>query len=251
MKKKSDLHNDYWQSYSDMMAALLMVFMLIIAVSFVQLQKQQAEMKVQKELFEERGEEYVRLKEELKEKQAQLDKIVGIKAEIIQSLQKEFHEKALEISLDPKTGAIRFQSEILFDTGEHALTQEGKDSLTDIAPVYIEVLLNNEYADYISEIIIEGNCDSRGTYESNLELSQQRAETVSLYCIDLMKDRLSEEEMETLLQRINVTGRSDKNVIYDENENEDLKASRRVELKFRLKDDQMIEEMLKILEDEK
>ena len=68
MKKKSDLHNDYWQSYSDMMAALLMVFMLIIAVSFVQLQKQQAEMKVQKELFEERGEEYVRLKEELKEK---------------------------------------------------------------------------------------------------------------------------------------------------------------------------------------
>lgn len=270
MKKKQESQTDYWQSYSDMMAALLLIFMLIIAVAFIQLQQQKIEyeqlkknltkqqneleeqtekLKEQEKLLKEQGDEYIALKELLEAKQEQLDKVVGIKAEIIQELQKEFSERELEISIDPKSGSIRFQSEILFATDKSELTAKGKKYLRQIVPIYLEVLLNEDYAEYVSEIIIEGNCDSTGTYEHNLVLSQERAKSVATFCINEVRDDLSDKQMEQLLRLMNISGRSNKNVIYDENNKEDLKASRRVELKFRLQDEQMIEEMLKILEE--
>lgn len=264
MRKKTEGNTDYWQSYSDMMAALLLIFILIIAVAFVQLQNQkkdyeqleedlkaqQAELEEQKELLKSQGDEYIVLKELLEEKQKQLDDIIGIKADIIQALQEEFGEKKLGISLDPKSGAIRFQSEILFATDKSQLTAKGKKYLKKFIPVYLQVLLSDKYSDYVSEIIIEGNCDSTGTYEHNLVLSQERASAVSLFCIEEMEEKLTDEQMEQLLRIINVSGRSNKNIIYDEENKEDLAASRRVEMKFRLKDEQMIEEMAKILEGE-
>ena len=42
-------------------------------------------------------------------------------------------------------------------------------------------------------------------------------------------------------------GRSYSNLIYDEDGKENQEASRRVEFKFRLKDEEMVEEMIKIL----
>lgn len=264
MKKRKESHIDYWQSYSDMMASLLLIFMLIIAVAFVQLQhqkkdyeqlnkdvqKQQIELEEQKKLLKEQGDEYIALKNLLEDKQEQLDKVVGIKAEIIQSLEAEFNDKKVGISLDPKSGSIRFQSEILFATDKSQLTAKGKKYLKKVVPIYLEVLLSEKYTEYISEIIIEGNCDSTGTYAHNLVLSQERAKSVATFCVEEVKDDLTKEQMEQLLRFMNISGRSNKNVILDENNKEDLKASRRVELKFRLKDEQMIEEMLKILEGE-
>ena len=53
--------------------------------------------------------------------------------------------------------------------------------------------------------------------------------------------------MEKLLQMLSVSGRSNTNVIYNENNVENMDASRRVEIKFRLKDEEMMDEMGKIL----
>lgn len=254
---------EYWQSYSDMMAALLLVFMLIIAVAFVQIQKQsvildkkvaeqEAErekyLELQKKLEAER-EETAALEKDLALKQEQLDKIIGIKADIIQDLQTEFSENQMEISIDKKTGAIRFQSEILFAKNKSDLTENGKKYIRKAIPLYLEILLSEKYVEYVSEIIVEGNCDSSGDYYYNLELSQERARSVAEFCIEVMEKKISKTQMEELLKLMNITGRSNKNVIYNDNNAEDRQASRRVELKFRLKDDQMIEEMLKVLEE--
>ncbi len=263
MKRRKISETNYWQSYSDMMAALLLIFLLVIAIAFVKLWRQQENLKQQeqeltkqeeqleeqRELLEKQGTEYLSLNNKLLEAQEQLKKIVGIQSEIIESLNKELKEENIDITLDPKTGALRLEAEILFETNRSELLESGQQYLAQFLPVYFEVLFREEYQEFISEIIVEGNCDSRGSYENNLILSQERARTVALFCKDLMGQKWSgrPEQLEELLRLLNINGRSNKNVIYDENQQENMDASRRVEIKFRLKDDEMMEEMEKIL----
>ena len=133
-----------------MMAALLLIFLLVIASAFVRLwvqqeslKEQQSELEGQKELLEKQGTEYMRLNSQLLEAQEQLEKIVGIKAEIIEELDAELKKENIDISLDRQTGALRLEAEILFDTNESTLLESGESYLSRFLPVYFGVLLSD------------------------------------------------------------------------------------------------------------
>ncbi len=80
--------------------------------------------------------------------------------------------------------------------------QQGRERLTDtaLAPVYFgydsfqlapeEVTKIERAADYLTSndravVIVEGNCDERGSNEYNLSLGEQRAQSVRSYLINL------------------------------------------------------------------
>ena len=80
-KKKRHLEEtSYWLSYSDMMAALLLIFVLIISFTMLQSQRRyeqkQEELKQQQALVQSQ-------QEQLQEQQEQLDKLIGIRTELI------------------------------------------------------------------------------------------------------------------------------------------------------------------------
>ena len=108
-RKTSDEETSYWLSYSDMMAALLLIFVLIISFTMLQSKRQYEEK--ERELMEQQdviGEQQMRLDEQRKEKlsqqdlvekqqkqmekqqnqmeeqQEQLDKIIGVKSDLIE-----------------------------------------------------------------------------------------------------------------------------------------------------------------------
>jgi outer membrane protein OmpA-like peptidoglycan-associated protein len=68
---------------------------------------------------------------------------------------------------------ITFDSGILFDVNKSDLQSESKTNLTNLAKIL------NKYPD--TNILIEGHTDSTGTMELNMNLSNQRAESVSNY----------------------------------------------------------------------
>ena len=113
--------------------------------------------------------------------------------------------------------------------------------------MYLNVLLSDEYRPYISEIIIEGHTSSEGGYIMNLELSQQRALAVASYILDDSYRVISSAQKATLREITTANGRSYSDRIMV-NGVEDREASRRVVFKFRLTDEQMIEQMKLILE---
>ena len=243
----------YWQSYSDMMAALLLIFVLIIAVTIValndykeRLAAQNEELLARQDLLERQADEYMRLKEELEEKQAEIDKIIGVKQEIIEALNSEFSKEQIAINIDQQTGAIVFDASILYDRSKSQLKAEGVKFLDKFLPVYIGVLFKDEFKDDIAEIIIEGHTDTDSGYMYNLGLSQDRALSVVQYC--LSDSSLSKEQKEQLRSMITANGRSFSNPVYDADGKVDLAKSRRVEVKFRLKDEEMIQELQSILE---
>ena len=290
-KRRPDEETTYWLSYSDMMAGLLLTFVLIISFTMLHAKMQYDEKQTEligKELEEERAivasqktkldeqfeqlnaqekalaeqgekiaiqEKTLREQHELlnklealmSEQQQKLDDIIGVRAELVEALSREFSNSDLKVSVDETTGAITFDSSILFDYNKSLLKPSGKEFLADFLPRYADVLLSPRYRDNISEILIEGHTDTEGSYISNLQLSQRRALAVAEYCLSDNSKILTEHQLEEMRSLISATGRSYSNPIYDDNGEIDMAASRRVEFLFRLSDEEMVREMIEVL----
>ena len=242
--RSTDEETSYWLSYSDMMAALLLIFVLIISLTMMQAKRQYEEKEQELAKNQQQIEEQ---KEQIRTQQEQLDKIIGIRGELIEALRDEFEGSDLKVSVDPQTGAIAFDSHVLFDSGKFDIKETGAEFLDAFLPRYFNVLLGEGFRDFVSEIIIEGHTDSNSSYMYNLEISQQRALSVAKYCLDETTSTLTVEQIDELKKIVTANGRSYSNLIYDEDGKENQEASRRVEFKFRLKDEEMVEEMIKIL----
>ena len=185
------------------------------------------------------------LAKELSDYQAQIADILGVRTRIVQELSAQLASARISATVDEKTGDIVLDSSLMFETGSSTLKAEGLAQLNRLIPVYLGVLLQDEYRDYVAEIIIEGHTDSTGSYEHNLELSQNRALNVAKYCLNM--GTLTQTQKTRLKSIITAQGRSFSDPVYDENGVEDQERSRRVEIKFRLKDAEMIQRMNSIL----
>ena len=293
-----------WISYSDMMAALLLIFVLILTYSlyqyFTMLETKTKELNDQQIILDQQSIDLQLARDELDKKEATLviiqgsldelklklddqektlaelqivlsdkeaeleqatirlqeqkdllnaqalriDNLIGIRTTMIQDLSTSLSAANLKAVVDPATGDIMLDSAVFFETGSSEIRQEGKELLDRFVPVYLDVLMRDEYSDYLGEIIIEGHTDSKGSYESNLKLSQDRALQVALYCLRMPS--LTPARKAQLQKILTAKGRSYADLIYVDGV-EDPEASRRVEFKFSLKDAEMIEEMNRIL----
>ena len=135
----------------------------------------------------------------------------------------------------------------MFDYDQAELTDAGKQALEQILPIYCKVLLQDDYMKYLAEIIIDGYTDTDGDYSYNLQLSQQRSLAVAQYLLDIQGNFLDATQSQNLEKYLTVNGHSMANPVLDANGNVDKDASRRVEVKFRLKDEEMIDELNQLL----
>ena len=179
------------------------------------------------------------------EQQQKLEDLIGVRTKIIRDLASALTSADLKASVDKNTGDIMLESTVLFDYNSDAIKEEGRQLLNRFIPVYLSVLLSDDYAEYLGEIVIEGHTDTSGTYLYNLELSQERALSVVKFCLQM--EQLSDKQRSLLYDILTAKGRSYSDPVYDASGNVDMEASRRVEFKFRLKDSEMIDEMRNIL----
>lgn len=221
-KESADEETNFWISYADIMAALLLMFILLLTVVIFDYQ------------------------ETLAEKQNEIDALLGVREEIISALQTKFSDTDLSLEIDEQTGAIILPGGVFFDTDSTEITNKGIEFLESFIPQYVSILLGPNFKDYVAQIIIEGHTDDVGSYMYNLELSQNRAFGVvkQIYKEDFTDFKYKE----TLRDYLTANGRS-----YSQPIKEDGKInrekSRRVEFKFRLKDTEMINDVKNILGD--
>ena len=143
------------------------------------------------------------------------------------------------INIDPKSGAIKFSSNILFDQNSYILKESSKKELKIILKKYINALLiNKDIRKYIQSIVIQGHTNSDGSYLYNLELSQKRALEVMkfLYSLDIKNKDL-------LKKYISASGRSYSDRLKDKHGYEKKDASRRIVIQFRIKNEEAIKEL--------
>jgi len=176
----------------------------------------------------------------LQAQKAKIKSLTGIKLKVIAELKSALGKK---INIDKNSGSLRLSSNILFDKGSAILKDGAKAELKSIFIDYVKTLISNKnISDHLDKIIIEGHTDSDGGYLYNLALSQKRAFAVMNYLLTL--DYIKKHNIKTKLV---ASGRSYLDPI-KVNGVENKDASRRIEIKFRLKNEDAMYEIERILD---
>lgn len=221
-KRRIEEGNGYWISFSDLMSGVLIIFMLLFIYKILDYQNN------------------------IESKEAMIESLSSTRTQIITMLQEEFEKENIDILIDPKTGAIRLSEAILFDYGRNELKEEGKSFLQKFIPIYVRILFSDEeIKSQVSQIIIEGHTDDAGDYIYNLKLSQERALSVVEY---LIGDGFNYDYKNDLQYNLTANGRSFSELITNEDATVNADASRRVEIKFRLNEEETLMQIKQELE---
>jgi len=217
-----------------MMAGLMMVF-LFIAIVFMQ--------QVEKDKL---------AAEKAKADMTEIAKTYDVSK---QALNKALH-KEFDKDLDRwgaeilSNNTVRFhEPEVLFARNSSEIKDAFKNILDDFFPRYISILTRPEYQNEIIEVRIEGHTSSiwrknstrEVSYIRNAKLSQDRSFSVLDYVFNM---NAIESSRQWLIEVLRANGLSYSRLIRDEQGNEDLVKSRRVEFRIITNTEAKIEEIL-------
>ncbi len=156
---------------------------------------------------------------------------IDLVSQIKDSVKETINLSEIPVKIDDTTGQITFGEKTMFDLDSSTLKPEAKEILKSFIPKYIETLYK-DYGDNISKIVIKGHTDDTGSYLYNLELSQQRALSVVKFIVG---DEIGDYKYkDKVIENIEAIGRSEAELIKNDNGEVNRDASRRVEIKYEI-----------------
>lgn len=163
--------------------------------------------------------------------ESKLEEITEKRADLLTDLAAAYKAAGLNVKINENTGEIALDSTVLFDVNESKVSAKGKEFLKTFVDIYTSVVFDEKYVGFVSKIMIEGHTDTTGTYEWNLQLSQDRADSVRDFCVS-QECGLDAGYTDALVASAIAVGYSCDNPVYDANGNVDMDASRRVTFRF-------------------
>ncbi len=204
---KDEAEKPFWISFSDLMTALMVMFLLVMSVALLAVTKTVSE--------EQRAEE------------ARKSAIAKLLNMVEEAARRDSQFRGISVNRDRQV--IDFGDRARFDTGSHQLTSEQARLLRAFIPSVLSIANSELGRDWLKRIVAEGFADKRGSYLLNLNLSMQRSQRV--LCVLLANPETGESELsggqrEDIRQLFLVGG-------YSSNSQKDtLEESRRIELRL-------------------
>jgi len=230
LHKEHHDREDHWIPLSDLMAGLMMVFLLIAIMYMIQVEAETDQIKDVALVYQE------------------------LKQELYEDLYEEFREDLpkWEAELDRESLTITFgQPDVLFEIGSAELRPRFREILVDFFPRYAGILNSPKYRDDIEEVRIEGHTSSswettaseEDSYFLNMQLSQARTRTTLRYVLTLPEVR---EDVAWLRRHVTANGLSFSRLILTPDGEEDAAASRRVEFHVRTNAEEKIAQIVEV-----
>ncbi len=206
---------EHWVSVSDLMAGLMMVFLLVAIVFMVDAEIERNKVRDVAVLYD------------------------RLRTQLYQDLKTEFEPDldrwGAEINPDL---SIRFKrEELIFGRGESDLKPAFQTILAEFFPRYLRIITSEKYRDDIAEVRIEGHTSSGWlgrtedeAYILNMGLSQERTRSTLAYVLNLESVA---NQRKWLKEHMTANGLSSSKPIVAENGEEDPERSRRVEFRLR------------------
>ncbi|HNY66396.1 MAG TPA: OmpA family protein [Deltaproteobacteria bacterium] len=192
----------FWISFSDMMTALMVLFLVVMTVALLAITRTVSEGERKKEA---REEEIAKLLERIR---VESDDFPGITV---------------------RGQSIDFGDQARFETDSHRLDPEQERHLRAFAPRILKIARDPLGQKWLKRVVVEGYADRRGTYLHNLHLSMQRSERV--LCALLARPQPGETPMSRedrlLIRKLFLVGGASFNSLKATHE-----ESRRIELKL-------------------
>ena len=227
--------NPFSLSIGDLMAALLLLFVLILMGVLLQLQEQ------------------------VEQQNNIVDKFDNLTEELYDDLLKEFEGdlKKWNATIIDTTLSIRFEEpKGLFENDKSDLKEKFKVRLDEFFPRYLNVIRRPKYIKEISEIRIEGHTSSLGSgsrdtkYIYNLKLSQDRSRKTLEYLFGIKL--INESEKTWCISKLTANGlSSSKLILKPGTKNEDSKKSRRVEFRVKIDAEKKLRDLSNMMMEKK
>lgn len=205
-KVKDEAEKPFWISFSDLMSALMVLFLVAMTVALLAVTNEISEAEKEK---------------------ADRDREIEELLSRIREVTKDYP------GVTVRGRSVDFGDRARFDTNSHRLTKEQAAHLRAVMPKLLEVARDPLGQKWIKRAVVEGFADQRGTYLHNLNLSLQRSERV--LCVLLSggngEDGGLSENDRLLVRELFLVGGSSFNSL-----KESLEESRRIELKLEFMD---------------
>lgn len=201
---KDEGERPFWISFSDLMTALMALFLLVMCVTLLAVTKNQNA-------------------EEQRKIQREKD-ISSLMAKIKQS-----SKKWSEIKVDESTQRIDLGDIVRFESAKSDISENGQLFLRSYIPVILGIYRTEIGKRWIRRIVVEGFTDQDGTYLYNLNLSLERSKRVvcTLYAQPLTDETPMSIDDKREIRDLFLVGGYSFNSMKTSKE-----ASRRVELKL-------------------
>ena len=227
-------NQEYWLSYSDLLAGLLMVFVLMLLVATTAYNRSRAE-------FDRTREQVTGIVESMRVREQLIDELKAVDNP--------------NIIVDTITAGVSMTDAVLFGEGSAVLQSAGRELIARFVQDYVPIVVRNDlYRSALQEIAIEGHTNDNGPYMYNMELSQARAYAVMVHMFNVTQDPTTHEFLERYLT---ARGRSESRVIclggdvaYPTDcgpEGVDKEGSRRIEIRFRLDDEEVVRQVMQTI----
>lgn len=158
--QKQEGESPFWISFSDLMSALMVLFLLVMAVTLISVTKDVSTTAEQRKI--------------------QREQEIKALMETIRHNSSEFPE----VKVDEATYQIDLGDVVRFDSGRSNIGEDGSRFLRSYVPVLLKAQASELGQKWIRRIVVEGFTDQDGTYLRNLGLSLQRSQRVVCVLFD-------------------------------------------------------------------
>lgn len=199
---KQEGESPFWISFSDLMSALMVLFLVVMAVTLVSV-TQSIDSATRATI----------------ERSAAINRVMQLIAQ---------DPKSAGVGVDQQNFRIDLGKEVRFDSGSFTISATAGQFLRSYIPVLLRAKESPEGQRWIRSVVVEGFTDEDGTYLFNLQLSLDRSRSVvcSLFQSNGATDALTPEQLRKVQELFLVGGYSFNSIKKDKAE------SRRVELKI-------------------
>src|SRR5699024_2212762 len=154
-RRREDIDNPYWISFSDLMSALLVVFLLAVVVLALQVTQKQMELTHEKKAAEQQQVEFA----------SQVRTLSGAeddRASMVQSIAADLQAQGIEVSVNDDSSVLSIPTELLgFEAASYEIDAEYHDVALAIGVSIGEHLREDDAFVNIDTVFIEGHTDNR------------------------------------------------------------------------------------------
>lgn len=224
-----DEENPYWMSFSDIMSALLVIFILASVILILQLMEKESELDRRQDQF----------KQELEELKAAEQVRRTILDEAVEALRK----RGIKVEVSENHTVLSIPNDLLgFKSGVFEIDTAYQLDALQIGKVINEVISREDRVEFLDTIFIEGHTDNRPLQgfmgKGNWGLSTFRA--ISLW--QFWESALSAEEQLARLKNkdgkplFSVSGYGEtRPAVVDQQTEDDFKRNRRIDIRFTIR----------------
>jgi flagellar motor protein MotB len=217
-RTNTDEENPYWISFSDIMAGLLIIFVLASLVLILEL---------------------IQTKTKLNAQISDITKAEENRRTILYRIKKELLEKGITVEVSENDSVIRIPDQQLnFDSNEYKIPEQYKNKVLEIGKVISNILAEKENTLYFDTIFIEGHTDRLKTSREmgNWGLSTFRAISIWNYWGKKLGNKLSRLKNKDNIPLFSMSGYAETRPAQKTLKNKaDRAKNRRIDIRFTIK----------------